>query len=75
MTQTKADLQKRIDELEAETGPGAGGCAAVELECASIPVEWVEVGGVRVGLDAGGSAVRIELPDCLYGWTAEGSGD
>jgi hypothetical protein len=44
---------------------------AVEAGCSSIPVEWREIGGARIGLDAAGSAVRIELPDVTYGWDAE----
>lgn len=67
---TKAELEARVEELESQA-LGAGECTAVVLECSSIPVEWVEVGGIRIGLDSAGSAVRVEFPDCLYGWTAE----
>lgn len=44
--------------------------SAVEAHCASIVVQWVDYPGGRVGLDAAGSMVRVEL-EGLYGWSAE----
>jgi hypothetical protein len=58
-----ADLQYTLEHVQAVT---AG--------CSSIPVEWLDVGGIRVGLSATGDAVRVEFPDTLtgmYGWDAE----
>lgn len=60
-----ADLKAEIEALEEQE------VVAVEAHCAHIPIDWVEVGGVRVGLDACGTAVRVELPDSLYGWLWE----
>lgn len=73
---TKTEMQAAITALEATLAdlPEAGECAAVELEGARIPVEWVEVGGVRLGLDSGGTTVRVELPELPLGWTAEHGG-
>lgn len=64
---TKAELEARIAELE--NGPFQ--TWRVTAVSASIAVEWREVGGVRVGLDAGGEAVDVMLPDRAYGWEAE----
>jgi hypothetical protein len=44
--------------------------SAIELKDCAIPFDWKEVGGVRIGLDAGGTAVRVELSD-HPGWVAE----
>lgn len=67
----KQTQKERIAELESELEDALNNISAVELACSSIPTEWQEVGGVRIGLDAAGSAVRIELPERLYGWDAE----
>lgn len=70
MTAWKAKYEEaaeRIEELEAEFG----NVNAIEARCSSIPVEWLEIGGVRIGIDTGGAAVRVELPKTLYGWNAE----
>ena len=45
--------------------------AAVEQDGAHIPIDWREIGGIRVGLDAAGNAVRVEFGDTLPGWVAE----
>lgn len=45
--------------------------SAVEVDGAHIPVEWRDVGGIRIGLDACGNAVRVEFPDRSDGWCAE----
>ena len=44
---------------------------AVEQDGAHIPYDWRELGGIRVGLDAAGNAVRVEFGDTLDGWVAE----
>jgi len=44
---------------------------AVEQDGAHIPIDWREIGGIRVGLDAAGNAVRVEFGDTLPGWVAE----
>lgn len=67
----KQTQKERIAELEAELEGALEGISAVELVCSSIPIEWREIDGVRIGLDAAGSVVRIELPERLYGWNAE----
>lgn len=71
---SRSKLDSRIDALEdqvAELEYTLAHVTAVEAGCSSIPVEWREIGGVRIGLDAAGSAVRIELPEHIYGWDAE----
>ena len=45
--------------------------SAVEAGCSHISIEWREIGGIRIGLDASGDAVRVEFPERLYGWDAE----
>lgn len=44
---------------------------AVEQDGAHIVMEWREIGGIRIGLDAAGNAVRVEFGDTLPGWVAE----
>lgn len=44
---------------------------AVEQDGAHIPIDWRELGCIRVGLDAAGNAVRVEFGDTLPGWVAE----
>lgn len=44
---------------------------AVEQDGAHIVVDWHTPGGIRVGLDAAGNAVRVEFGDTLPGWVAE----
>ena len=57
------DLANAQDTIEHVT--------AVEQDGAHIPIDWREIGGIRVGLDAAGNAVRVELGDTLDGWVAE----
>lgn len=44
---------------------------AVEQNGAHIPYDWREIGGIRIGLDAAGNAVRVEFGNTLPGWVAE----
>lgn len=48
-----------------------GHVIAVEQGGAHIPIGWREIGGIRIGLDAAGNAVRVEFGDTLPGWVAE----
>jgi hypothetical protein len=57
------DLANAQDTIEHVT--------AVEQDGAHIPYDWRELGGIRVGLDAAGNAVRVEFGDTLPGWVAE----
>jgi predicted AAA+ superfamily ATPase len=57
------DLANAMDTIEHVT--------AVEQDGAHIPIDWHEIGGIRVGLDAAGNAVRVEFGDTLPGWVAE----
>lgn len=61
-----SEALERAEESEAALSD----VSAVEAHCASIVVTWVEYPNGRVGLDAAGSMVRVEL-DGLYGWFAE----
>lgn len=67
----KQTQKERIEELEAELESALESVAAIEAHCAHIPVTWREIGGIQVGLDAAGNAVRVEGLDGLYGWFAE----
>lgn len=62
-----AELQDEIIQLEEMLGH----VTAVEQDGAHIPIEWREIGGIRIGLDAAGNAVRVEFGDTLPGWVAE----
>lgn len=64
-----SDALERIQELEDEQG--AADVTAIEVECAHVVVTWIDHPGGRVGLDAAGSMVRVELDRDLYGWFAE----
>lgn len=64
------DLDYAMDEI-AELQNALAHVLAVERDGAHIPIEWHEVGGVRIGLDGSGNAVRVEFPDDLPGWVAE----
>lgn len=66
-----SDERDALADQVAALEDDAAHVTAVERGCSSIPVEWVEVGGVRVGLDSAGSAVRVELPAEAHGWDAE----
>lgn len=64
------ELEERVEDLEYVLAH----VSAVEAGCSSIPVDWREIGGIRVGLNAVGDAVRVEFPATLtgmYGWDAE----
>lgn len=66
-----SEAQDRIEELEDELQAPV---IAIEANCAHIAITWQEIGGIRIGLDAAGSAVRVEIDDNLagmYGWTAD----
>lgn len=60
-------LQNDLEQAEYDMA----NVSAVELDGASIAVEWREIGGVRVGLDAGGDAMRVEFRQDAYGWRME----
>ena len=62
------DARDRIEELEEEL---AAGVTAIEAHCSHIVMTWIEYSGGRVGLDAAGSMVRVELEPALYGWAVE----
>jgi hypothetical protein len=63
LDQALEDLANAMDTLEHVT--------AVEQDGAHIPYDWREIGGIRIGLDAAGNAVRVEFGDTLPGWVAE----
>jgi len=63
LDQALEDLANAQDTIEHVT--------AVEQDGAHIPIDWHEIGGIRVGLDAAGNAVRVEFGDTLPGWVAE----
>jgi len=63
LDQALEDLANAQDTIEHVT--------AVEQDGAHIPIDWREIGGIRVGLDAAGNAVRVEFGDTLPGWVAE----
>lgn len=66
-----SEAQERIEELEEELQAPV---IAIEANCAHIAIEWREIGGIRIGLDAAGTAVRVEIDDNLtgmYGWAAD----
>lgn len=67
----KQTQKERIAELEEELESAFDSVAPIGAHCAHIPVTWREIGGIRVGLDAAGNAVRVEGLDGLYGWFAE----
>ena len=64
-----SDALERIQELEDEQG--AADVTAVEVECAHVVTTWIDYDGGRVGLDAAGSMVRVELEPSIYGRSAE----
>lgn len=63
-------LDSALDEV-TELQDLIGHVTAVEQDGAHIPVEWREIGGIRIGLDVAGNAVRVEFGDTLEGWVAE----
>lgn len=73
MTSYKAQVDDLKDEI-AELREDMAHVTAVEAGCSSIVIDWQEIGGIRIGLDAVGNAVRVEFPDNLnnmYGWDME----
>lgn len=64
------DLDQALEDL-ANAQNTIEHVTAVEQDGAHIPIDWREIGGIRVGLDAAGNAVRVELGDTLPGWVAE----
>lgn len=70
MATTKKQLDDALDEI-AGLEDLIGHVTAVEQDGAHIVIEWREIGGIRIGLDAAGNAVRVEFGDTLPGWVAE----
>jgi hypothetical protein len=66
----KSELEDRVTDLEHQLYIPEH-VTAVERDGAHIPIDWREIGGIRVGLDAAGDAVRVEFGDTLPGWVAE----
>lgn len=67
----KSKVAERLETAEGEIEDlkyEAAHVATVVRGCSSIPVDWVEVGGIRVGLDSGGDAVEVRIPHTLHGW-------
>lgn len=67
---TQKQLDEALDGI-AELEDLIGHVTAVERDRAHIAIEWREMGGIRIGLDAAGNAVRVEFGDTLPGWVAE----
>jgi hypothetical protein len=63
----KAEALERIEKLEARLGE-LEDVSAIEAHCASIVVTWVDYPSGRVGLDAAGSMVRVEMDPSPHGW-------
>lgn len=64
-----SEALERIEELEEQLELLEP--FAVERRKARIVANWIEYSGLRVGLDAAGDAVRVELEPALNGWIVE----
>lgn len=69
-SKVRQDLDQALDEI-ITLEDLIGHVTAVEQDGAHIPIEWREIGGIRIGLDAAGNAMRVEFGDTLPGWVAE----
>lgn len=69
-SKAQQDLDEALDEILTLKNT-LNHVTAVEQDGAHIAIEWREIGGIRVGLDAAGNAVRVEFGDTLPGWVAE----
>lgn len=69
-TKTQMALDRAMEEI-ADLQALIGHVTAMEQDGAHIVIEWCEIGGIRIGLDAAGNAVRVEFGDTLPGWMAE----
>lgn len=63
----KAEALDRIEELEGQL-ERLENVPAIEAWWAFIVITWVEYPGGRVGLDAAGNMVRVELDASPHGW-------
>ncbi len=69
-TKTQMALDQALEEI-ADLRDTLEHVTAVEQDGAHIPIERREIGGIRIGLDVAGNAVRVEFGDTLPGWVAE----
>ena len=68
MVSKLSEALERIEQLEEEIALEA---VAVEAHCSHVVMSWVDYPGGRVGLDAAGNMVRVELDLDLHGWAVE----
>lgn len=63
----KAEALTKIEELESQLAD-LENVPAIEAHGASIAIAWVNYPGGRVGLDAVGNMVRVEVDPSANGW-------